>query len=128
VTIDARPSRIALRTPSASRIDAGDGRIDVCRRRAGGDLVAHDEDTAREFVTRTLGELATADRVLREALRTYIREEFSPTCAAKVLFTHRNTVLNRLGRAKDMFPIPLSGRGMEVGLALEMVRWLGSRP
>jgi DNA-binding PucR family transcriptional regulator len=91
-------------------------------------LVAHDEERASEFVTRTLGDLATADPALRDTLRTYIREEFSASRAARALFTHRNTVLNRLGRATELLPGPLAGRGLEVGLALEIVHWLGPRP
>ena len=90
-------------------------------------LAAEDEDRAGEFVRRTLGDLATADPTLRETLRTYIREDFSASRAARSLFTHRNTVLNRLSRAQDLLPVALSGRGLEVGLALEIVHWLGPR-
>jgi DNA-binding PucR family transcriptional regulator len=89
-------------------------------------LSAQDEEGAADFVTRTLGELASADPELRETLRVYIREEFSASRAARVLFAHRNTVLNRLGRARELLPAPLERRGIEVGLALEMVHWLGA--
>jgi DNA-binding PucR family transcriptional regulator len=91
-------------------------------------LAAQDEERASEFVTRTLGDLATAEPALRDTLRVYIREEFSASRAARALFTHRNTVLNRLGRATELLPAPLAGRGLEVGLALEIVHWLGPRP
>ncbi len=37
----------------------------------------------------------------------------------------RNTVLNRLARARELLPVPLEGRGLAVGLALEIVHWLG---
>jgi DNA-binding PucR family transcriptional regulator len=88
-------------------------------------LAAHDRDRAGEFVNRTLGELATADPILRHTVRTYIREQFSPTRTARALYTHRNTVLNRLQRAEQLLPAPLDGRGVEVGLALEIVHWVG---
>jgi DNA-binding PucR family transcriptional regulator len=88
-------------------------------------LTAADEEGAAEFVTRTLGRLATADPDLRETLRVYIREEFSASRAARALFAHRNTVLNRLARARELLPAPLEGRGLQVGLALEIAHWLG---
>jgi PucR-like helix-turn-helix protein len=67
-------------------------------------LAAHDGERASEFVTRTLGDLATADPALRDTLRTYIREESSASRAARALFTHRNTVLNRPNRATELLP------------------------
>jgi DNA-binding PucR family transcriptional regulator len=90
-------------------------------------LAAHDDEDAADFVNRTIGDLATADRELRDTLRTYIREQFNSTRTAKALFTHRNTILNRLARAEKLLPAPLAGRGLEVGLALEIVHWLGVR-
>jgi DNA-binding PucR family transcriptional regulator len=90
-------------------------------------LAAHDVDRAAEFVARTLGELATADQELRHTLRVYIREQFSASRAARALYAHRNTVLNRIQRAERLLPAPLERNGVEVGLALELVRWLGPR-
>ena len=46
----------------------------------------------------------------------------------RALFTHRNTVLNRVARAQELLPLPLPPHLLEVGLALEIVRWLGPRP
>jgi DNA-binding PucR family transcriptional regulator len=88
-------------------------------------LAANDVERAREFVARTIGDLATADAELRNTLRTYIREQFSASRAARALFAHRNTVLGRLQRAEQLLPAPLEDRGVEVGLALELVHWLG---
>jgi DNA-binding PucR family transcriptional regulator len=88
-------------------------------------LSAQDEENTAEFVSRTLGRLASAEPELRETLRVYIREEFSASRAARALFAHRNTVLNRLARARDLLPTPLEGHGLQVGLALEIVHWLG---
>lgn len=84
-----------------------------------------DPERSRAFVQRTLGDLATADPVLRQTLRVYAREQFSASRAAQVLYTHRNTVLNRLQRAEQLLPAPLAGRGLEVALALEIVHWTG---
>jgi DNA-binding PucR family transcriptional regulator len=91
-------------------------------------LTAADEARAADFVARTLGELATAPDELRETLRVYLREGSSASRAARALFTHRNTVLNRLARARELLPAPLDGRGLPVALALEIVHWLGPRP
>jgi DNA-binding PucR family transcriptional regulator len=90
-------------------------------------LAATDLERAGEFVVRTLGELATADPELRHTLRTYIDEQFSAARAARALFAHRNTVTSRLQRAEQLLPAPLEGRGLEVGLALELLHWLGPR-
>jgi DNA-binding PucR family transcriptional regulator len=58
----------------------------------------------------------------------YIREQFSAARAARALYTHRNTVLNRLQRAERLLPLPLAGYGLEVGVALEIAQWLGTQP
>jgi DNA-binding PucR family transcriptional regulator len=88
-------------------------------------LAASDLERAGEFVARTLGDLARADPALRDTLRAYVREEFSASRAARALFAHRNTVTSRLARAERLLPAPLDGRGLEVGLALELLHWLG---
>jgi DNA-binding PucR family transcriptional regulator len=88
-------------------------------------LATADEQATSEFVAATLGELAGADPVLRETLRTYIRCQFSASGAARALFAHRNTILGRLARAQELLPAPLADRPLEVGLALEIVHWLG---
>jgi DNA-binding PucR family transcriptional regulator len=91
-------------------------------------LAIQDEQRAREFVVRTLGQLADADRELRDTLCVYIAEQFSAARAARALYTHRNTVLNRLQRAERLLPLPLAGHGLEVGVALEIAQWLGTQP
>jgi DNA-binding PucR family transcriptional regulator len=90
-------------------------------------LATQDEERAQELVDRTLGPLATAPDELRETLRVYLREECNATRAAKALYAHRNTVLNRLAKAEELLPAPLAGRSLQVGLALEIVRWIGAR-
>lgn len=87
---------------------------------------------AGEFVARTLGSLASADPELRATLRTYIRARFSASRAARALFAHRNTVLNRIQRAEQLLPLDLHDHSLEIGVALEIEHWLGpqvtSRP
>lgn len=90
-------------------------------------LATQDEERAHEFVERTLGALADAPPELRETVRTYVGEGCSASRTADLLFAHRNTILNRLGRAEDLMPGPLVGRTVPVGVALEIVRWLGTR-
>lgn len=89
-------------------------------------LATQDEERADEFVRRTLGDLLTAPAELRETARVYLREGSSATRAARVLFTHRNTVLSRLARIEELLPAPLDGRGLHVALALEIVHWRGA--
>ena len=91
-------------------------------------LALADEQNAREFVARTLGTLADADRELRDTLCGYIGEQFSAARAARALYTHRNTILNRLQRAERLLPLPLTGHGLEIGVALEIAQWLGTQP
>jgi DNA-binding PucR family transcriptional regulator len=86
-------------------------------------LATADEERAQEFVARTLGELATAPLELRDTVRVYLAEGMSASRAARVLFTHRNTVLSRVGRAERLLPEPLAGRALPVALALEIARW-----
>lgn len=88
-------------------------------------LAAGDETAAGEFVSAVLGELAGADPVLRETMRAYARSGFNVSRAARALYTHRNTVQGRLARAEALLPRPLAGHGLEVGLALELLHWLG---
>ncbi|HWT91581.1 MAG TPA: PucR family transcriptional regulator [Solirubrobacteraceae bacterium] len=88
-------------------------------------LATQDEDRADEFVTRTLGDLRTAPADLRETVRAYLREGSNATQTAKVLFTHRNTVLGRLARAEELLPAPIEGRTLQVALALEILHWRG---
>jgi PucR C-terminal helix-turn-helix domain/GGDEF-like domain len=86
-------------------------------------LAAHDDEAAEQFVVDTLGRLAGADIALRETLRIYLQEDANTARTAARLFTHRNTVLNRLERAERLLPRPLSGRRLHVALALELHRW-----
>jgi DNA-binding PucR family transcriptional regulator len=89
-------------------------------------LVAQDEERLAEFLSSTLGPLAEADSSLTETLRVYVREQFSASRTARTLFTHRNTVRARLVRVEQLLPVSLAEHGLEVGLALEVLHWLGA--
>ncbi|HWD65304.1 MAG TPA: helix-turn-helix domain-containing protein [Solirubrobacteraceae bacterium] len=89
------------------------------------DLLAQEEQRVGEFLSATLGELVSADPALAQTLRVFVRERFSASRAARALFTHRNTVLGRLDRARRLLPVTLEDHGLEVGLALEVLHWLG---
>ncbi|MCP2320155.1 DNA-binding transcriptional regulator, PucR family [Nocardia amikacinitolerans] len=91
-------------------------------------LATADMERAMEFVGRTLGSLATDDPELRETLRMYLRVGSSTTHAAKALFAHRNTIVNRLERARGLLPQPLEGRTLQVALALEIMQVIGGPP
>jgi DNA-binding PucR family transcriptional regulator len=88
-------------------------------------LTMQDEERATQFVHRTLGEFASAPAELRETARVYLREQSNAARTARVLFTHRNTVLTRLARMAELLPAPLEGRVLQVALALEIVHWMG---
>jgi DNA-binding PucR family transcriptional regulator len=110
--------RLMVRLASAVQV-AGYDAVEIVA------LVTADESRAAEFVTRTLGELESAPPALRETVRTYLRLQSNSTRAAEALFTHRNTVLTRLGRAEQLLPRPLAENSLEVAVALEVVHWRG---
>jgi DNA-binding PucR family transcriptional regulator len=113
--------QLAKRTPGGERLTAyQDVRIAV--------LASQDQDQAMQFVTDTLGALAKAAPELRETVRVYLEEGANAARAAERMFAHRNTVLNRVARAEELMARPLAGRHLSVGLALELLRWLGDRP
>jgi DNA-binding PucR family transcriptional regulator len=89
-------------------------------------LATQDEERADEFVSRTLGDFQAAPAELRETARVYLREQSNTTRTARVLFTHRNTILSRLARMEQLLPTPLEGHGLQVALALEILHWRGA--
>ncbi|MEV0063468.1 helix-turn-helix domain-containing protein [Nocardia sp. NPDC050718] len=78
---------------------------------------------ADEFVTDTLGDLATADPDVLEAITTYLEHQCSITRTADHLYTHRSTIVRRVSRADELLPRPLSSNTIAVGAALEVLRW-----
>ncbi|MDT8912563.1 PucR family transcriptional regulator [Amycolatopsis sp. PS_44_ISF1] len=108
----------------------------LARLTSGHRLAAHDEvelvalvtsapDRADRFVKRVLGELEGAPPEVTEAVRTFLAEQGNASKAAARLFTHRNTLLRRLNRADRLLPRPLAEHPLEVGVALEVLRWRG---
>lgn len=87
-------------------------------------LGAHNEQAAREFVARILGDLGSADQELRDTVRVYIRHMYNASKTADEVYAHRNTVFHRIQRAEELLPRPLAVSGVEVGVALELQRWL----
>ena len=82
------------------------------------------EDTAA-FVDDTLGEFAHAEAALLDTVRTWISLQCNTSRTAEALYTHRNTVIRRLARADDLLPRPLDESLLDVGVALEVLRWRG---
>jgi DNA-binding PucR family transcriptional regulator len=93
-------------------------------------LAAQNRQRAVEFVDATLGPLAadTASAArLRETLRVFLEEaDHAPRAAAR-LYTHRNTVLQRVGRATELLGHPPGERRLALALALELSHRLGPR-
>ncbi|MCL2419802.1 MAG: PucR family transcriptional regulator, partial [Conexibacteraceae bacterium] len=99
--------RLMMRAPSQPQVATYDA-IELVA------LLTHDEEGYSQFVKRTLGELEAASPELRETVRVYLAEQSSAQRAATRLFTHRNTVLNRVARADAMLPRPLSDNSLAV--------------
>lgn len=85
-------------------------------------VLTADMAQADQFVTETLGDLATADPVLRDTVLTYVRERFNGSAAAERMWTHRNTVERRLARADQLLPVPLAENTASVVAALMLVQ------
>lgn len=86
-------------------------------------LVTADAPQADRFIRRTLGDFASADRELQEAVLVYVHEQCNGSRAAERLFTHRNTLLRRISHAEELLPRPLSDSSVNVAVALEALRW-----
>jgi DNA-binding PucR family transcriptional regulator len=90
-------------------------------------LLTSEPTQVDEFLTDTLGGLASADPETRQAVLTYVRELGNASRTAARLYTHRNTVLRRLARADELLPRPLADDVLGVAAALEVLRWRGAR-
>ncbi|MEU2349562.1 PucR family transcriptional regulator [Modestobacter sp. NPDC049651] len=142
--LDGLPAvRIALGSPAPgvdgfrrSHLDALTTQQMLARLTSPSRLAAHDEvelvalltaDPERpdRFVTRTLGDLESAPPEVLEALRGFIAAQCNASRAAARSFSHRNTLLRRLARADQLLPRPLAEHTVEVGVALEVLRWRG---
>jgi DNA-binding PucR family transcriptional regulator len=91
-------------------------------------LLVGDEQRLRQFVLETLGPLGEqgpAPARLRETLRIYLQEADNSAAAAARLNTHRNTVLHRVARARELLGSQLAPRRLAVSVALEAAHRLG---
>ncbi|AOK52343.1 PucR family transcriptional regulator [Burkholderia stagnalis] len=86
-------------------------------------LMTQHIESVQQFVAHTLGELATADKSLRQALRVFLAEGCNATEAAEKAHVHRNTLLRRLERAESLLPRPLAQQRLHVAAALEVLYW-----
>lgn len=116
-----RARRIASRMPTPARLTLHADVATVA-------LLAGDEEEARRFVSRTLGDLAartaTAEQ-LRETLWVFLQEGGNTRRASERLFMHRNTVLYRLQRIEALLGHPLDKRRLDLEVALLLTATFG---
>ena len=90
-------------------------------------LITTNTDRAAEFVKHTLGDLESAGAELQDTVRAFVAEGCNASRTAARLYTHRNTLLRRLARADELLPRPLAESCVNVAVALDVVRWRGTR-
>ncbi|QEX89233.1 hypothetical protein F6W99_00004 [Mycobacterium tuberculosis] len=67
-------------------------------------LLTENAEGADDFIQRTLGNLESASPALKTTLLTFINQQCNASRAARLLFTHRNTLMNRLETAQRLLP------------------------
>ncbi|MCV6987161.1 PucR family transcriptional regulator [Mycobacterium shinjukuense] len=90
-------------------------------------LLTENPDGADDFIQTTLGDFESASSTLHTTVLTYISAECNASRAAKLLFTHRNTLLHRLETAQRLLPRPLSDTTVEVAVAIRALQWRGKQ-
>lgn len=90
-------------------------------------LVTENLAEATDFIERTLGDFANASPSMHASVLAYIEAGCNLTHAAKILFTHRNTMLHRLDTAQRLLPRPLKENLINVAVALATLRWMPGR-
>ncbi len=116
-----RARRVATRMPTPRRLTLHADVAVVA-------LLAGDEEEARRYVGRALGELAArtpAAEQLRETLWVFLQEGGNTRRASERLFMHRNTVLYRLQRIEALLGHPLDERRLELQVALLLTTTFG---
>jgi hypothetical protein len=91
-------------------------------------LVAGDLERARRFVVNELGALGSDDDEtarLRATLKVYLEESGSRVATARRLGVHPNTVANRVQSCREILGRDLSGRRVQLELALALAQLLG---
>lgn len=92
-------------------------------------LLAGDLESARSWVSDTLGALAGAGKQvarLRETLRVFLAAGSSYTAAAARLTMHKNSVQYRVHKAEELLGRPVADNRLDVELALHVCHWLGA--
>jgi DNA-binding PucR family transcriptional regulator len=92
-------------------------------------LLGENLDDAREFVSQTLGALASDtanDARLRETLRVYLHDGASYKSAGEKLNLHFNSVKYRVGRAEERRGRPIDDDRLDVELALLLCQRYGT--
>jgi PucR C-terminal helix-turn-helix domain len=108
--------RIALKSPAPDHRIADYDAVEIAAL-----VSASNPLVVTDFVQRELGALAARDhKVLRGTLATYLAAGQSASRAAAGLFIHRNTVLYRVDRARELLPADLDERLLEIMLALRL--------
>lgn len=114
---------VALAAGTDGVIAAGDPGL------AAAALIAENLDDAREFVSETLGALASDtanDARLRETLRVYLHDGASYKSAGEKLNLHFNSVKYRVGRAEERRGRPVDDDRLDVELALLLCQRYGT--
>ncbi|MFI9374431.1 helix-turn-helix domain-containing protein [Streptomyces parvulus] len=60
-------------------------------------------------------------------MRTHLDEQGNAASVADRLYTHRNTVVRRLGRCDKLLPRRIAGDPVGIGAALHLLPWRGVR-
>jgi DNA-binding PucR family transcriptional regulator len=93
-------------------------------------LLGRDVPAAADFVRRVLGDLAEDSPTaagLRESVRIFLDEGSNAPRAAARMFTHRNTMLQRVDRASRLLGYRPEENRLSVAVALELAHHLGSQ-
>lgn len=91
-------------------------------------LLTENPAEADNFIKTTLGDFESANPTLHTTVLTYINAECNASRAAKILYTHRNTLLHRLETAQRLLPRPLSQTTVQVAAAIGALQWRGEQP
>ncbi|MFC7447163.1 helix-turn-helix domain-containing protein [Rhodococcus daqingensis] len=84
-------------------------------------LISADPAEAELFISDTLGDFADADQILRDTVRTFVRERFNRSRTSERMFAHRNTIDRRLVRADELLPTPLHDNATAIDAALSLI-------
>lgn len=90
-------------------------------------LISQDLAGLRAFVTATLGNLASNDersRELRETFLAFLDANKSYTAVARTSHLHKNTVIQRVTRAKELTALT-AAEGIDIHVALMAIHMLG---